>query len=460
MPTFVTIEPDPFADSFRGAAISRSTGGGARPGAAEDQNPNLGSPVRRPVRGLQLKEDTYATIQVRTADGKNIPLVDAGGDPMDPDNIAIGYTHHYTNFLLQTVAEQRAEKMQVVQTFGEPFVFFFGEHPRVIACSGILLNTEDFNWRAEFWENYDRYLRGTRCVQTKTRVTLQWDDIVVEGYFIKADAQESATNPNHVNLDFQIFLTNYQNLSPIGVMDFPADANSAVNLEPDSLDTTGEGFGNLQSSTQQVRALNSGGLGVKNSLLDSIRSEINGFLTLDGRLTTFLEAAGRISSGRNVRVPVGFSGSSVFDQETQIALASVSVQDRQVLLSSSLSGQTFTIQASLARRYLPNIDSNGVSKFGLFSDNQDEYIARQPEPRTGLKIDPAKLNIFQKIDSNEVRDKIADVFESFGVSVEPPDEATLAAQKAAFGMFSVVAGTIANLSPGVASLRTTTNIIS
>ena len=458
MPTFVSIEPDPFASNFRGAAIGQSTENGSRPGATS--NTGLSAPVRRPVRGLQLKDDTYATLQVRTADGKNIPLVDAGGQPFDPDNIALGYTDLYTNFLLQSVQEQRAEKMQVIQTFGEPFVFFFGEHPRVIAGTGILLNTEDFNWRAEFWENYDKYLRGTKCVQNKTRVTLQWDDILVEGYFIKANAAESATKPNQVEFDFQIFLTNYQNLSPIGLMDFPKASNESINLSPDDLDTTGEGIGNQISSTQEVRALNTGGLAVKNSLLDEIRSKVTGFLTVDGQLTSFLEAASRISAGRNIRVPFGFTGGSVFDQETQIALASVDVQSRQVLLSQQVGNHTFTIQKTLAEKYLPTVNDIGISQFGLISDNKDEYISRQPQPPTGQPIDPAALDPFQQIDNDEVRDKLTAVFEQFGVSVDPPDEAVLAANAAAFRFAAVVAGTIANLSPGVSSLRQTTNIIS
>ena len=149
-----------------------------------------------------------------------------------------------------------------------------------------------------------------------------------------------------------------------------------------------------------------------------------------------------------------------FDQETQIALASVDVNSRQILLQESLGNQTFTIQATLANKFLPTVNDLGLTNFGLFSDNKDEYIARQPQAPTGQPIDPAHLDPFQKIDNDEVLAKITAVFEDFGVDVVPPDEATLAAQRATFGMFSVVAGTIAHLSPGVSSLRQTTNIIS
>lgn len=457
MPTFVTIAPDPFATSFKGAAIGRA-GNTGRPSGEGARTKELSAPVRRPVRGLQLKEDTYATIQVRTADGRNIPLIDAGGEPWDPNNISLGYTNMYTNFLLQSISEQRSEKMQVIQTFGEPFIFFFGEHPRVISGSGILINTEDFNWRAEFWENYDKYLRGTRCVQTKTRITLQWDDILIEGYFIKANAEESATKPNQVEFDFQIFLTNYTNLSPIGIMEFPAASKSGINLSPDTLDTTGEGFGNAKSDTQLVRSLNTGGLAVKNSLLDTIRNKVTGYLNLDGQLTSFLEAASRIVSGRTVRVPIGFAGGSVFDTETQIALASVDVQSRKILLTQQLSGQTFTIQKTLNKKFLPTIDGLGLSKFGRFADAKDEYISRQPSAVMGKAIDPAKLDPFQTVDADGVFDKMAQVFRDFGVELDPPDDATLAAKRAQFGIFTATSLGQEVVATGFEVLRQTANI--
>lgn len=448
MPTFVSIEPDPFASNFRGAAVGHPTTG--RPSSASTRKSDFGGAVRRPVRGLQLKEDTYASIQVRTADGRNVPLIDAGGTGYDTTfeegvpSDALGYTDTYTNFILQSVQEQRAEKMQVIQTFGEPFVFFFGEHPRIIACSAVVLNTSDFNWRAEFWENYDQYLRGTKCVQNKTRVTLQWDDILVEGYFIKASAADSAQTPNQINMEFQIFLTNYVNLSPIGLMDFPT-ADEGINLEPDDVDLGN--LGDLASSTAQVRQLNSAGAAAKNSLLSSIRGEISGFLTLDGQLTSFLEAAARISSGRNIRVPLGFAGGSVFDAETQIALASVDANSRRVLISTQVGNQTFNIQKSLATKFLPNVDASGTSTFGKFSDNRDEYISRQPRSSASRTIDAPGLNPFQKIDSEEVFNKVRGVFEAFGLDVDPPDESVIAARSAAFRFTAVALGVAASLVP-------------
>jgi hypothetical protein len=452
MPVFIEVTPDPFATSFRSLAVGDPNEDNTYPSSGRSKAFGSFDHIRRPVRGIQIKEDTYATIQVRTADGRNIPLIDAGGSRFDEQNPDYAFSDQYSNFLLQAMQEERTEKMQVVQTFGEPFIFFFGEHPRMIAGSGILLNSEDFNWKAEFLENYDRYLRGTKCVQSKTRVTMAWDDIVVEGYFVKVNISETAENNNFVRMEFQFFLTNYQNVSRIGFSQFPKDSVE-VNLDPNDLDTTGEGIGNLKSQTQLVRSLNTQSLGLKNSLLQTLRDNVNKTLTIDGRLTSVLELANQFASGRNIRVPFGYAGGSVFDQETQIALASVDATGRLIYLRGRLGDQDFEIKDFLRSKTVS-------AKFGRFQDNLDEYIARiQAQP--GNAINPPDLFLEQKVRESEVEDKVRAIFERFGVDVEPPDEATLLAKKSAFGFFAILTGSVKQqgFNSNLASLRQFTNAI-
>ncbi len=452
MPVFIEITPDPFATSFRNLAVGDPNEDGTFPGAGRSKAIGTFDHVRRPVRGIQIKDDTYATIQVRTADGRNIPLIDAGGAKIDEQNPDFSFSDQNSNFLIQAMQEERTEKMQVVQTFGEPFVFFFGEHPRMIAGSGILLNSEDFNWKAEFLENYDRYLRGTKCVQSKTRVTMSWDDIVVEGYFVKVNVTDTADNNSFVRMEFQLFLTNYQNVSRIGFNQFPKDSVE-VNLDPNDLDTTGEGIGNLKSQTQLVRSLNTQSLGLKNSLLQTLRDNVNKTLTIDGRLTSVLELANQFSSGRNIRVPFGFAGGSVFDQETQIALASVDASGRLIQLRGKLGDQDFQIKDFLRSKTVS-------AKFGRIQDNVDEYIARI-QGQIGNAINPPDLFLEQKLKESEVEDRVRAIFERFGVNVEPPDEAILLAKRATFGFFSILVGSVQNqgFNSGLASLRQFTNAL-
>jgi len=176
--------------------------------------------VRRPTRGYILKEQTYAIIRVMKADGTFLPIIDAAGEQIvQEENKA--YTTFYSNFFVQSIQEQRQEKQQIIDTFGDSYIFFFGESPRMLTVNGMLLNTADFNWRAEWWENYDKFFRGTKLVEMGARLYLIFEDVMVEGYMVAAQAQEAADNPQIIQFGFQMFVTGYVNMSTIGSPDFP-----------------------------------------------------------------------------------------------------------------------------------------------------------------------------------------------------------------------------------------------
>jgi len=220
MSVFIELTIDDFQRTFLKQVEDNSYSGGRRGGAGE---PN----VRRPLRGIEIKDDTYATMRVVQADGTEIPLFDSSD--------SAGTSNRYSNFLLQSVQEQRMEKQQIVETFGDPYIYFFGEAPRFINCSAILLNTLDFNWRAEWWQNYDKYLRGTKLVEQGARCYLFYDEIVLEGYIVSAAAVETAEQPYFVQLQFQMFLTNYANISLIGDPFYPTRDSAQV---PEGIDLT------------------------------------------------------------------------------------------------------------------------------------------------------------------------------------------------------------------------------
>ena len=81
--------------------------------------------VRRPHRGIQITGDTYATMELVTAAGRQKWIVDAGSwfDTKVPGFGKVAATQRYSNFILQNVATTRTEKYQVVETFGDHFVW-------------------------------------------------------------------------------------------------------------------------------------------------------------------------------------------------------------------------------------------------------------------------------------------------------------------------------------------------
>jgi len=296
-PVFVELQTDAFAENFDRFKFRPANGG-----------------VRRPVRGFEIKEDTYGMIKVIRADGTMIPLTDAAG-PLSPSSGSetgagsgvpqqgatkprTGATYNYSNFIIQSVVESRQEKAQVLETFGDTFVFFFGERPRILQVSGILMNTLDFNWRTEFWYNYENTLRGTKLVEQNARIYLFYDDLVVEGYMLGANAQDLAENPYHIPFSFQLFVTNHQYLGNIGQEDYPI--THAVNLKPLLTATEVMEAKNILKSlgiqTQKTdtlvgslldsfRSMSSGGLTVKAPLIEGVS------LSLQSAATMFLDVA-------------------------------------------------------------------------------------------------------------------------------------------------------------------------
>lgn len=211
MPVFIELVTDAFASTFQQKADEHA----ATHRAGVDR-------ARRPLRGIEIKDDTYAFMKLVRSDGSEIKLIDSSA----PD----GTSTQYSNFILQSVQEARMEKHQIVETFGQPYIYFFGESPRFLDVQAVLVDSLDFNWYAEFWENYNRYFRGTRAVELNARVYLFYDDNVVEGYALMAQAQKNADQPYQARLSFRMYLTNYSNVTFVGDPNYPVRAS--VNLPP------------------------------------------------------------------------------------------------------------------------------------------------------------------------------------------------------------------------------------
>ena len=208
MSVFLELTTDLFSSVFATVAGNQATS--RRAGT---------SSARRPLRGLEIKDDTYAFLRVVDVAGNPISMFDSSG--------AGGTSAQYGNFILQSVMEARMEKNQIVETFGDSYVFFFGESPRFLDVSCLVLNTNDFNWEAEFWANYDQYWRGTKLTELGARLYMFYDDNVVEGYMLQAQASKTSDVPLSVMVTFRLFLTNYQNVSFI-TDDFPVRASASL----------------------------------------------------------------------------------------------------------------------------------------------------------------------------------------------------------------------------------------
>ena len=221
---FVSFETRAFTHKLDPAAVTPAVllyEGGRKVGL---EGAFRGPLIRRPYEGIALKERTPAHVTVVKADGDFVLLNNSLGDTQesagyltDPSVRHGGRERYWTDFTLLQVQESREEKFQLQETFGEDFVFFFGEKPRFLSCAGTLVNTLDFQWRTIFLENYDKSLRGTRCVENRARVHLSWDDVLVEGYMVRCSTVDHASEPHQIPFNFTMLLTGYWSLAAMNL---------------------------------------------------------------------------------------------------------------------------------------------------------------------------------------------------------------------------------------------------
>jgi len=258
MAVFIELTTDIFTENFENIDNGLRRAGRAGSGS-----------VRRPLRGVEIKEDTYAIIKVVDVAGTPLKMFDTSSrDALYPGEPVRGT--EYANFLLQGVNEARMEKHQIVETFGESYIFFFGEAPRFLDVQAILINSNDFNWEAEFWGNYDAFWRGSKLTELGARLYLFYDDTIVEGYMLNAQAQKNSQNPLTVNITFKLFVTNYTNVSFVDSDEFPIrssiDASLVGNLSTASGASILNGIASLDSE-QRGRADQNAALAIQKQAL-------------------------------------------------------------------------------------------------------------------------------------------------------------------------------------------------
>ena len=138
----------------------------------------------------------------------------------------------YSKFIIEGVSENRTERSQIVETFGDFYVFMFGERPSVINFNCQLINGANINWVHDFMFMYDAYLRGTRCVEQNASCIVTYGGKQVSGLILNCSAQINAAVEGAVAMSFSlvVFERNYFYYSP----DLGVYTNSKGMLETDA----------------------------------------------------------------------------------------------------------------------------------------------------------------------------------------------------------------------------------
>jgi len=349
-----------------------------------EQSIDNDSAVRRPYRGIQIKDDTYAALSVRGPDGKPVYLTSSSSRIVEPGGTGetdIGAVRNYSDFILQSVQDQRQEKSQIIETFGEPYVYIFGERPRVFTFSGLLVNTEDFNWRAQFWANYEENFRGTRLVQRNARAYLSYDTLTIEGYPLSASAVDDANQPYSIPFQMTMLVTNYYEYSTIGSMRFPG-FEEASDEQLDAANKLLEDRGKYVSTTQLVREANLREFGKTRGALSVLRSGIRLANQGLGFVREATATVSAVTGGRIVRQPVYVSALVANTGAAQFAQGSISTGLATTALFDAITG-TFT-RSRIGSVKIREPAARGFSKTwrsahppyshrGYIFENVDEY---------------------------------------------------------------------------------------
>jgi hypothetical protein len=294
--------------------------------------------VRRPLRGTERKDDTYASIKIVSASKSALKL---------PNSSSPEPSEYYYNFMLQGYTEQRMEKSQIIETFGQSYVYFFGERTMSIQFQGLLLNTQDFNWKEEFLANYDKYFRGTKLVSKGYRAFIRVGDDLIGGYLSGMSVSNSTNAPEEVPFSFDLIVTDRAIL----------ETGSRNSTEADSSGTALRAWPLVRTPAQQATKE----LGTFEKVLRGVQ---NGLTAFSEGVDATLSAFRAVFLGRTIRVPItDFNQAS----DLQVRTTTVSLEGGEVSRASLLRGERVAIRNATPIVY------SGLST-GKVTDNIDEYI--------------------------------------------------------------------------------------
>lgn len=354
------VAPDPFAPPTKGE-FSKSLEGMTAGSRSE-----INAAVRRPTNGLVLAGDTPASLSIRNATGAPVQLLKNSSTDQD----ASWFT---TNFILQSVQTQRAEKFQEIETFGPTYGFFFGERPIMITASAVLISTPDFPWAVEWWWNYAHGLSGTSLTAANSRVYLEYNDMILEGYILNCQVVENTDVPYSANMSFTMWVTQ---------LDYTHAPGSSTQEEgPGSWDTqygnmTPEtyNYGNETTSTGAMFAKNLEKLLAVNEPLAG-RTGIQALRYLEGQTKTFVGTLGGLTSlasvflfGRDIVLPAGYLGAEIYAGSAEFVPGTLS--DSQL---ARLTAGGFTFSRVRLPPAWTLTDKAKEAQSSRFSDRRVEY---------------------------------------------------------------------------------------
>lgn len=124
----------------------------------------------------------------------------------------------YSRFFIQSVSEQDMEKAHIVETFASEWVHLYGRKPRFYSFSGTLLSAPGQQWEAAWDMLYDRYIRGSKCVELGAMAQLTYGRRSVYGYVLGTNKSKDATPNNSVGFTFSMLVAHVEWISGLEIL--------------------------------------------------------------------------------------------------------------------------------------------------------------------------------------------------------------------------------------------------
>ena len=114
----------------------------------------------------------------------------------------------YAGFILTSVQESHNEKMELVPLPGDSFAsYFYGANPRQFSFSGILLNTQQDQWRDSFEQIYEEHLRGSVSSRNFSIVQVSYNGRIVSGWLTSLSQQLDSKNDLYAMFSFTVLVS-------------------------------------------------------------------------------------------------------------------------------------------------------------------------------------------------------------------------------------------------------------
>lgn len=190
--------------------VYSNIGAGTRVGTAvyPEVGPGVGNSLKvddSKSRGRQYQVISKSTLEDADLNVAKIRLVTTlPGKPV-PEEMR---GKAYVGFILTGVQESHNEKVEVVNLPGDTFAsYFYGANPRQFNFSGILLNTDQDQWRDAFEELYEKYLRGSVSSRNFSVVQISYNGRVVSGWLTNLSQQLDSSNDHYASFSFSVLVS-------------------------------------------------------------------------------------------------------------------------------------------------------------------------------------------------------------------------------------------------------------